>query len=604
MGRILRTKNLTTGFEAVILVVLLSIVLTGVYYLAPGLRVGESKQLKGMELSNDNIDNSTRSALIPLPSNELSELVSDQPLVRIAGYAWNAQSGMIVGNGGPKTTKGSIMESNGLNVEIIRQDWLSELRNMQMKFIEEMNRGVEYPKSNKSAYGIMIMGDGAPYYISTMQTALDKAFGEGKYHVEIQGCFGMSDGEDKLIGPKEWKTNPESMKGAVISAVLGDGDWVTALNYVFANGLKVNPDVTTYDSEAVNFYPSEDDDYTNSAKELIKSQNSGFTVSLKEVKGGKLTGKTVKRKIDGCATWTPGDKMVFDALPTFTDVVSTKEFRNQMATTFIGVKEWAEKHPKIVTGILKTALTASNQMKQYDSWKVRASEAVSETFNLETPKYWYKMFKGEKVSREGVSYNVGGSRVLNYADVMQYYGITDGVNRYKSVYNQVSSYLTELNPFGFNETVKGVVPYEEAVNLYYLKNIEDIEVGSAEKVDYTVNKTHVMASGNWSINFATASATIESISYKDLEKIYNLLMQAEDAKLKIVGHTDNAGNPSSNKNLSKSRANSVVEYLESRGIPSSRIQEINGKGDTQPIASNATAEGKSRNRRVEITLLQ
>ena len=112
-----------------------------------------------------------------------------------------------------------------------------------------------------------------------------------------------------------------------------------------------------------------------------------------------------------------------------------------------------------------------------------------------------------------------------------------------------------------------------------------------------------MASGNWSIEFSTGSATIESVSYKDLEKIYNLLIQAEDAKLRIVGHTDDVGNPSSNKTLSRSRANSVVEYLESRGIPSSRIQEIDGKGDANPIASNATAQGKSRNRRVEITLL-
>ena len=82
-----------------------------------------------------------------------------------------------------------------------------------------------------------------------------------------------------------------------------------------------------------------------------------------------------------------------------------------------------------------------------------------------------------------------------------------------------------------------------------------------------------------------------------------MLIQAEDAKLRIVGHTDNVGNPASNKTLSKNRANSVVEYLESRGIPSSRIQEIGGKGDAQPIASNSTAVGKSKNRRVEITLL-
>lgn len=603
MGKILRTKSLTTGFEAIVVVLGLAVILTGVYYLAPGLRVDESKQLSGMELSDDNIDNNTKSALIDLPSTEVSSVASQKPLVRIAGYAWNSQSGIIVANGGPKTTAGSIMEKNGLNVEIIRQDWVSELRNMQMKFIEELDRGVEYPKSNKSVYAVMIMGDGAPYYISTMQAALDEKFGEGKYHVEVQGCFGMSNGEDKLIGPKEWKTNPQTMKGCLISAVLGDGDWVVALNYASANGLKVNPDVTTYDPEAVNIYPSEDDDYINSAKELIKSQNSGFTVELKEIKDGKLTGKTIRKKIDGCATWTPGDKMVFDAVTGVTDIVSTREFKNQMPTTFIGVKEWASKHPKTVSNILKSALTGSNQMKQYDSWRVRASEAVAETFNLETPKYWYKMFNGQTITKNGMTYNVGGSKVLNYADVMQYYGITDGVDRYKSVYNQVSTYLTELNPFGFNESVKGVVPYKDAVNLYYLKNIEDIEVGTAEHSDYTETKSKVMASGNWSINFSTGSATIESVSYKDLEKIYNLLIQAEDAKLRIVGHTDNVGNPSSNKTLSKSRANAVVEYLESRGIPSSRIQEIDGKGDAQPITSNATAQGKAKNRRVEITLL-
>lgn len=603
MGKYIKSK-FTDGFELVIIGFAIVLVCGLVYWFAPGLRVDESKQLEGMELNKDDIDNSMKSALLPLPSTEISDVVSGKPVIRIAGYAWNCQSGFIAANGGPKTTKGSIMESNGVNVEIIRQDWLSELRNMQMKFIEEYDRGVEYPKSTKSAYGIIIMGDGAPFYISTMQAALDEKFGEGKYHVEVQGCFGMSNGEDKLIGPKEWKTNPQSMKGALISAVLGDGDWVTALNYAFANGLKVNPDVTTYDPEAVNFYPSENDDYINSAKELIKSQSAGFTVDLKEIKDGKLTGKTIKKKIDGCATWTPGDQMVFDAITGFTDIVSTREFKNQMPTTLIGVKEWAEKHPKEVTAILKSALTGSNQMKQYDSWRVRASEAVAKTFEMETPKYWYNMFKGQKGTKGGIAYSVGGSRVLNYADVMQYYGVTDGVNRYKSVYNQVSTYLTELNPFGFNESVKRVVPYEEAVNLVYLKSIDDIDVGTAEKVDYSETKTHVLASGNWSINFATGSANIQPVSYKDLEKIYNLLVQAEDAKLRIVGHTDNVGNPASNMTLSQSRANAVVEYLESRGIPASRIQEVSGKGDTKPVASNATAAGKAQNRRVEITLLQ
>jgi len=110
----------------------------------------------------------------------------------------------------------------------------------------------------------------------------------------------------------------------LISTVIGDGDWVVAVNYAFANNIKVNPDPATYDAEAVNFIACANDDYIEASKDLIKSQKEGYTIPLKEVKDGKLTGKTINKKVDGCATWTPGDKMVFDALTGFTDVISTR----------------------------------------------------------------------------------------------------------------------------------------------------------------------------------------------------------------------------------------------------------------------------------------
>jgi outer membrane protein OmpA-like peptidoglycan-associated protein len=604
MGKILRTQKLTTFSELLIVIVGIAAILGIIYWVSPGLRTAVSKQMTGIELNTTNVDNVTNAEKIALPSTTVSSDVNDKPLVRIAGYAWNGQSGIIVANGGPKTTKGSLMEKNGVNLELIRQDWLSELRNMQMKFIEEFDSGTAFPSSDKSAFAIMIMGDGAPFYISSVQKSLDEKYGKDKYHVQVMGVIGMSFGEDKLIGPPNWKSNPKSMKGAVISTVLGDGDWVTTVNYCFANGLKVNPDPTTYDADAVNIYPSENDDYIKSAEELIKSQTTGWTVSLKEVSNGKLTGKSVNRKIDGCATWTPGDKLVFDKLSGFTDIVSTKEFNNQMPTTIIGVKEWAEKNPTIVSNILKSALTASNQMKNYDDWRVRASEAVKETFQMETPKYWYDMFKGQQGTKNGLTYNMGGSKVFNYADAMQYFGMSDGVNRYKSVYTQVSRYLKELNPFGFNENVGKVVDYENAVNLYFLKNINDIESTEADKADYSQQKTEVMASGEWRINFNSGSAEISGNSTSELEKIYNLLIQAENTKLTIVGHTDNVGKPESNLALSKSRAQAVVNYLSRKGIPNSRFQMVDGKGQNEPIADNGSESGRSQNRRVVITLLK
>jgi OOP family OmpA-OmpF porin len=604
MGKILKIDKLTTFSEALIVVLGIGAILGAIYFISPGLKTAVSKQLTGMDINKTDVNNVTNAAKIELPSKELSTEVSSKPLVRIAGYAWNGQSGIIVANGGPKTTKGSLMEKNGVNLEIIRQDWLSELRNMQMKFIEDFDKGEAFPTSDKSAFAVMIMGDGAPFYISSVQKALDEKYGKDKYHLQVMGAIGMSYGEDKLIGPPSWKSDPKSMKGALISAVLGDGDWVTTVNYAFANGLKVNPDPTTYDADAVNIYASENDDYMKSAEELIKSQTTGWTVSLKEVSNGKLTGKSVNRKIDGCATWTPGDKLVFDKLSGFVDIVSTKEFNNQMPTTIIGVKEWAVKNPEIVSNILKSALTASNQMKNYDDWRVRASEAVAATFQMETPEYWYKMFQGQQGTKNGLTYNMGGTKVFNYADAMQYYGMSDGVNRYKSVYNQVSQYLTELNPFGFNENVGKVVPYEDAVNLFFLKNINDIESTSADVADYSKQSTDVMASGEWKINFGSGSSSIQSNSTKDLERIYNLLVQAENSKLTIVGHTDNTGNADSNVSLSKNRAQAVVDYLRQKGIPESRFQMIDGKGANEPVADNNSDGGKAQNRRVVITFLK
>lgn len=604
MGKILRTQKLTTFSELIIVIAGIGAILGGVYYISPGIKTAVSKQLNGIELNQTDVNNVTNAEKIALPSKEISSEIADKPLVRIAGYAWNAQSGIIVSNGGPKTTKGSLMEKNGVNLEIIRQDWLSELRNMQMKFIEEFDKGEAFPSSDKSVFAVMIMGDGAPFYISSVQKSLDEKYGKDKYHLQVMGVVGMSYGEDKLIGPPSWKSDPKSMKGSVISAVLGDGDWVTTVNYCFANGLKVNPDPTTYDADAVNIYPSENDDYIKSAEELIKSQTTGWTVTLKEVVNGKLTGKSVNRKIDGCATWTPGDKTVFDKLSGFVDIVSTKEFNNQMPTALIGVKEWAVKNPEIVSNILKSALTASNQMKNYEDWKVRASQALADTYKIETPEYWYKMFKGQQGTKGGLTYNMGGSKVFNYADAMQYFGLSDGVNRYKSVYNQVSGYLTELNPFGFNENVGAVVPYDQAVNLFFLKNINDIESTSADKADYSNQATEVVASGEWKINFNTGSAEISNSSSKEVEKIYNLLIQAENTKLTVVGHTDNVGNPDANLALSKSRAEAVVNYLKQKGIPASRFQMVDGKGQSDPVADNNSASGKALNRRVVIALLK
>lgn len=597
----MKWSNLTFFSKALITLLVAGGIGTAVYFLSPGLRTSESKKLDKLEIEDADVNNVTTSAEMPLPGSDVSATASSKPLIKIAGYAWNAQSGIIVANGGPKTSTGSLMEKNGLNVEMIRQDWLTELRNLQMKFIDEFDKGNNFPK--EGAAGIMIMGDGVPFYISSAQQAIDDKYGKGKYNLQVVGAVGLSYGEDKLIGPPSWKMNPQSMKGALVSTVIGDGDWVVAVNYAFANNIKVNPDPATYDPDAINFTAAANDDYIEASKDLIKSQKEGYTIPLKEVKDGKLTGKTINKKVDGCATWTPGDKMVFDELTGFTDVISTKEFNNQMATAVIMVKQWAEKNKDVVLNLLKSSYQASNQVKQYDSWKKKAAESVAKTFNQENADYWYNMFKGQKGEKNGISYNMGGSRVFNLADANQYFGITDGTNRYKAVYNQVSKYLAELNPAGFNQNVKRIVPYEEAVNLSFLKQIENIDAGKADVADYSKKATQQVASGEWQINFDPGRASLRPEGKDVLDQVYNLLVQAETSKLELFGHTDNTGTKEGNYSLSRARAEAVKSYLIQKGIPANRFQKIEGLGQDEPVAENSTEAGKAKNRRVAINLL-
>ncbi|GAA1074041.1 hypothetical protein GCM10009576_099230 [Streptomyces rhizosphaericus] len=92
-----------------------------------------------------------------------------------------------------------------------------------------------------------------------------------------------------------------------------------------------------------------------------------------------------------------------------------------------------------------------------------------------------------------------------------------------------------------------------------------------------------------------AKATLDDV-IKDLQKL------EDNTKIQINGHTDNVGEADYNLKLSKERADAVWAYLKENGEVSGLDVEIEGYGDTKPIASNKDEEGQERNRRVEIVI--
>lgn len=103
--------------------------------------------------------------------------------------------------------------------------------------------------------------------------------------------------------------------------------------------------------------------------------------------------------------------------------------------------------------------------------------------------------------------------------------------------------------------------------------------------------------------FPTDSYSLNDQEKESLDELANKLKKKNKNKIRIDGYTDSTGSVEYNNTLSEKRANSVKEYLEKQGIESSRMT-TKGYGSSNPIADNKTAEGRKKNRRVEVIILK
>jgi OmpA-OmpF porin, OOP family len=101
------------------------------------------------------------------------------------------------------------------------------------------------------------------------------------------------------------------------------------------------------------------------------------------------------------------------------------------------------------------------------------------------------------------------------------------------------------------------------------------------------------------INFDSGKSTIKKESMPVVEQIIEMMKLATDIKISVEGHTDSDGSNESNLKLSEARAKAVVEAITKGGIDAARLSSA-GFGEEKPIADNSTAEGKAKNRRVEL----
>ncbi len=507
---------------------------------------------------------------------------------------WNATMGIHAANGGVQTTEGSIMAKNGVNLKLVRQDDYGKIQEAMLKFADGVKKGEKCPQG--AAFAV-IMGDG----YSGFASGLDEQFSKISAGFEVITHAGYSSGEDKCMLPYEVAKNPQKARGMTVGGVPRDGDINICLVWAGTNGIPFNPDGKTYDPDALNIM--EVSSFTESDEKYI---TGGGCEERPIVRAGKVTGEKKQVCVDGVATWTPGDVTVAKKKGGLASVASTKEYAFQMPAIVIGNRDYMKRDPKMTEGLIRAVAEGGELVKTSEAALNLGASVSAQVYGEQDAAYWKKYYKGViENDAKGVPISLGGSRVSGYADNAYLFGLNGNDNLFKRIYTQFGQLNAKLYP----KLTPSFPKYESVVNTTYLasvlKNAPVATKGAAAAPTFDPTKPMEQVVGRraWGIEFETGKATIRPESVATLEEMLNQIAITKLA-VEVRGHTDNIGSQESNLKLSRARAEAVKTYLMSNaasGFPSERVK-ARGLGDAQPVADNATNEGRSKNRRVEVIL--
>jgi OOP family OmpA-OmpF porin len=527
--------------------------------------------------------------MLPLPAQKESVNGGTKIVWKI--MAWNSQFPLMYANGGAVTTQGSLLDKAKLQVDISRQDDCFKSLADIVKFAQDYK---DHPNATPGVFA-SFMGDGMPAFFASLSKELEPLGPE--YQPIAFYAMGKSYGEDQLMGPADWKKNPSSALGKTVACVLRDGDMNILLKWAGDNNLRVNPDETTFDKNAINLIAAAD--FLDAGNKYI----SGYKEKRKIVENGQKLSEEVTVGVDAVATWTPCDVNIAQKKGGLVTIANTKQYASQMPNITITIKKFAYDHRTDIENLIMALSQAGDQVRSFKEAKAFAANVSAKVYNEQTGDYWLKYYNGvTENDMQGVPVTLGGSMAFNLQDAANMFGLgKDGIDRYKIVYTTFGDILSKMYPEYMATYPQYSVVVDKSFLVSVIANHSELMEGKALQVAYSNEITSEVSSKSYQIQFETGSALIKPESYKLLDEILQSSVVAEGLKVGVYGHTDIVGGAQSNQKLSEDRANSVKSYLLSKGLSSERI-EAKGFGPSNPIADNATAVGRAKNRRVQIVL--
>ncbi|HEY3496750.1 MAG TPA: phosphate ABC transporter substrate-binding/OmpA family protein [Polyangiaceae bacterium] len=458
---------------------------------------------------------------------------------RVAVSQWPGHMPILIALGGLKTQAGSPAARLGLDLEVV--------------FIEDA------PSKNKA-----LEKDDVDFVWQTVDELPISMGGFRKAGIEPKAFLQIdwSRGGDACVSSKEVQ-RVEDIVGRKAATLSFSPDH-TVFEFMITNS-QLTPEQVRDVRRATRFSP---DDFTFAGKLFAKGE------------------------IDVACLWEPDVTIALASRPGAHRLFSTADATELVADVLLAKKSFLDAHPDVAEK-LAGAWFEAVAIAEHD--KPKAARLIAGTASR---------FRDE-LGYEKTLAALGWAKWTDLADNARFFGLDGSPPAFDRVYNQADGIWINYPEAEIKDRFAPVVLRDERT----VKKLWEAQGKPAPQRSAAVEPERARTGAalftkSLSINFATASdrLTHEAIALVN-QQVLQQMQMAGGMSVRVEGNTDNVGTAEDNQKLSERRAQALVDYLVSRGIPASRMV-ARGNGPTRPLASNANPEGRAKNRRTDILFIR
>lgn len=320
---------------------------------------------------------------------------------------------------------------------------------------------------------------------------------------------------------------------------------------------------------------------------------TGNDVTIIEVANAMDAANVFKNGQSDCAiVWSPDDISCVNSVQGSKVLQSTKTASYIIADMFIAKKSFVNDNKQDLTKLVEGWLIGAAEINSSPSAKSQAVSILAEGLNI---------------SPQEALGAVNNVRLTTLGDNQNYYGLTQGFKGVtgEKMYTTMAKKYREVGYLNEN-TYWRTVGNPNIIRGIRLNGNEHLAEGSVTFSAPTVAmaKSEAVSTKQVSVSFATGSSTLsEDSKYKIDREFLSVAQNFANSRIRIAGNTDNTGNYNNNVRLSKKRAQAVANYLANEhGFDRNRFVVV-GNGPDNPTDTNATSQGRAKNRRTDFELI-